>query len=75
MIKRLSDFDKAVAKLTTYASENRETFMMVTADHETGDLKIPNVEKATIENMETQNWFKSNTTQVQMCHFAIGPWL
>lgn len=74
MIKELSDFDKAVAKLTTYVSENRETFMMVTADHETGDLKIPNVEKATIENMETQNWFKSkHHTSADVPFFAIGP--
>lgn len=74
MADELYAFDRAVSKLYTFADENKDTFLIVTADHETGNLKIPNAEKATIENMQNKNWFKSKShTSEDVPYFVMGP--
>lgn len=44
MLAELTAFDAAVSTCRNWAQENGETVVMVTADHETGGLKIPKFE-------------------------------
>ncbi|HHX49097.1 MAG TPA: alkaline phosphatase [Clostridiales bacterium] len=74
MIEELSEFDRAVGHLKERAEGNSDTFMIVTSYYETGDLRIKNIEDATVENMEKENWFHSKKhTRDDVPFFAIGP--
>ena len=51
MLKELMVFDDAVAVAKTYVDANPGTLLIVTADHETGGLKVPaGTTKATLTN-------------------------
>ena len=40
MIDEFKDFDKTIMDLINFVSEDQETLLIITADHETGGLKI-----------------------------------
>jgi alkaline phosphatase len=50
MIDQLNGFDKAVDDVVEWAREREDTFVMVTADHETGGLKYHGEEKNEISD-------------------------
>lgn len=51
VISEMLDFDQTIAKVIQYADQNPGTLVLITADHETGGISIPqgNVESSTIE--------------------------
>lgn len=65
------DFDEAVAEALRFADEDGETLVIVTADHETGGITIPqgNVQKGQVElEFSTQDH-----TGLPVPVFAYGP--
>lgn len=61
MLRELRAFDDAVSTAKSWASKNGDTAVIVVADHETGNLTIP--DDATMEDLidyeKSDNWFKS----------------
>lgn len=51
VISEMLDFDQTIAKVIQYADQNPGTLVLITADHETGGISIPQgkVESSTIE--------------------------
>ncbi len=85
MIEQLLAFDDAVAVAYNFAKKHPNTTVIVTADHETGNLKIPNPKKEANEEGELvevplsaddidNSWFKKtgHTTQ-NVVYYAFGP--
>lgn len=71
VVEEVKSFDDAVSRMHTYAKDNPDTFLFVTADHETGNLKIPN--NANDKNM-SNTWFKSKRhTSYDVPYFLMGP--
>ncbi len=70
MLDQLNAFDEAVARALSYAKENGNTTVIVLADHETGDLRIP--ANATADDI-SNDWFhsKNHTTQ-NIGYYAYG---
>ncbi|WP_232622878.1 alkaline phosphatase [Pareuzebyella sediminis] len=64
-------FDKAVSKVIEFADKNPQTLVIITADHETGGLTIPqgNLENNTIEGDFTTH----DHTGTMVPIFAYGP--
>ncbi|WP_209329126.1 alkaline phosphatase [Lunatimonas salinarum] len=65
------DFDEAVAEALRFADENGETLVIITADHETGGITLPqgNIEKGQVElEFSTQDH-----TGILVPVFAYGP--
>ena len=64
------DFDRAVAKALEFASTNKETLVVVTADHETGGMSI---EGGCIkEGVVKANYTTGNHSAVMVPVFAYG---
>ncbi|HKM92346.1 MAG TPA: alkaline phosphatase [Prolixibacteraceae bacterium] len=65
------DMDKAIGKALVFAANNKETLIIVTADHETGGMAITggNPEKGMVEGMYV--W--GNHSAVMVPVFAFGP--
>ncbi len=64
------DFDRAVAKALEFASTNKETLVVVTADHETGGMSI---EGGSIEQgVVKANYTTGNHSAVMVPVFAYG---
>lgn len=67
----LIDFDNAVGKALAFAEKNGETLVIVTADHETGGLTLPDGD---INNHTIKAVFSSDDhTGVMVPVFAYGP--
>lgn len=51
IIRETLDFDKAVTEAIKFADENKETLVIITADHETGGMALRDgdIEKSTIK--------------------------
>ncbi|MCC5936178.1 MAG: alkaline phosphatase [Lunatimonas sp.] len=65
------DFDEAVAEALRFADENGETLVIVTADHETGGITLPqgNIQRGQVElEFSTQDH-----TGIPVPVFAYGP--
>ncbi len=71
MISELNAFDAAVSRAVAYAKKHPDnTTVIVVADHETGNLKIP--QDATVEQV-SNDWFHSGSHTTQNTHyFAYG---
>lgn len=70
MIDELNGFDAAVSRAVAWARKNGNTTVIVLADHETGNLKIP--ANATAD-MISNDWFHSGHHTSQNVHyFAYG---
>ncbi len=71
LLSEMEDFEKAVATVLKFVEEDKETLLIVTADHETGGLTIsPN----SLPNEDLKLEFASNAHTPQMVPvFATGP--
>ena len=71
MIEEMLDFDKTVGVALEFAIKNRETLVIVTADHETGALSLTggNIEQGKV----TVNFGSGHHTSVMVPVFAFGP--
>lgn len=71
MISETLDFDKAVGIALAFAAKNKETLVIVTADHETGGMALTggNVEKGNVKG----EYVSGNHTAVMVPVFAFGP--
>jgi alkaline phosphatase len=70
-LSEMNDLDKAVGAALEFAKANRETLIVVTADHETGGLTIPagNLNDGEI----TVNFSTKGHTGVMVPIFSYGP--
>ncbi len=66
MIDELNGFDAAVSRAVAWAKKNGNTTVIVLADHETGNLKIPAEAKA--EDI-SNDWFHSSGHTPQNIHY------
>ena len=71
LVSEVIDFDQAVGEALDFASRNKETLVIVTADHETGGLGINggNIPDGTVEAGYTTD----GHTGVMVPVFAYGP--
>jgi len=65
------DFDKAIGVALEFAKKNRETLIIVTADHETGGLTIPGEDLK--EGKLITNFSTKGHTAVMVPIFSYGP--
>lgn len=65
------DFDRAIGKALAFAANNKETLVIVTADHETGGMTIDNgdISKGTLSAKYTTG----DHTGIMVPVFAYGP--
>ncbi len=71
IVGEVLDFDKAVGQALKFAAENKETLVIVTADHETSGMAI---HKSNIKNGEIKARYTTyNHTGVMVPVFAFGP--
>ncbi len=66
MIDELNAFDAAVSRAVAWARKNGNTTVIVLADHETGNVKIP--DGATIDDI-SDDWFHSTHHTSQNIHY------
>ena len=71
VIQEVLDFDKAVAEAVAFADKDKNTLVIVTADHETGGLSI---KKGDIPQSALEGNFSSKGhTPIMVPIFAYGP--
>ncbi|WP_235964555.1 alkaline phosphatase [Pedobacter gandavensis] len=71
IVTELHDFDRAVAAALQFADQNKETLVLITADHETGGLTLLD---ASAENgMVTGSFSTNDHTNIMVPVFAYGP--
>lgn len=71
VVKEVLDLDVTIGKVLDFAERNKNTLVIVTADHETGGMTIP---KGSIEKMEvTASYSTKSHTGVLVPVFAFGP--
>lgn len=66
MIDEVNGFDAAVSRAVAWARKNGNTTVIVLADHETGNLKIP--AEATVDQI-SNDWFRSSSHTSQNIHY------
>ena len=71
LVTETHDFDKTVGKALEFASKNKETLVIVTADHETGGFGINNGNMKTGEVLG--EYTTGGHTGVMIPVFAFGP--
>jgi alkaline phosphatase len=71
LVTETHDFDKAVGKALAFAAKDKETLIIVTADHETGGLAINNGNMKTGEVLG--EYTTGGHTGVMVPVFAFGP--
>jgi alkaline phosphatase len=71
VVSELIDFDKAVQKAYEFAQKNKNTLIIVTADHETGGLTLNggSIKDKTIKT----NFSSGHHTGIMVPVFAFGP--
>ena len=71
MVTETLDFDKAVGIALEYAAKDKETLVIVTADHETGGMALTggNVETGSVKG----GYVSGDHTAVMVPVFAFGP--
>lgn len=72
MIYELKDFDTAVKVALDFAEKDKNTLVVVTADHETGGLTLPE-NKAPFKSRATIEFSTSHHTGSMVPVFAFGP--
>lgn len=65
------EFDKAVRVVVEWASKRKDTLVLVTADHETGGLKV--VEGKAAGTMPAVTWSSLNHTPANVPLYGMGP--
>jgi alkaline phosphatase len=71
LVTETHDFDKAIGKALAFAAKNKETLVIVTADHETGGFAINNGNMKTGEVLG--EYTTGGHTGVMIPVFAFGP--
>lgn len=71
VVTELHDFDKAVAAALQFADQNKETLVLITADHETGGLTL--LDAAAEKGMVTGSFSTNDHTNIMVPVFAYGP--
>jgi len=71
LISEMIDMDKAVGVALDYASANKNTLIVITADHETGGLTLQDGNLS--EHQLTAKFSGSGHTAVMVPIFAYGP--
>jgi alkaline phosphatase len=70
VVTEVLDFDKAVGKMLEYVDQNSGTLLIVTADHETAGLALP---QGNLEQLEVELAFHSDDhTGIMVPLFAYG---
>lgn len=71
VVEEMLDFDKAVGRALEFASQNKETLIVVTADHETGGLTLVdgNIKTGSVK----ARFSTGGHTGVMVPVFAYGP--
>ena len=70
VVQETLDFDRAIGKALEFASSNKETLVIITADHETGGMSITggNIEKGKV----SAKYSTMGHTAVMVPVFAYG---
>lgn len=70
IVQEMLDFDRAVAKALEFATSNKETLVIITADHETGGMALEggDISKGKV----TANYTTGGHTAVMVPVFAYG---
>jgi alkaline phosphatase len=71
VVREMLDFDEAVGEAMKFVDNNRETLLIVTADHETGGLTL--VGGNTSDGYVHGNFSTTDHTAVMVPVFAYGP--
>ena len=71
VVGEMLDFDRAIGKALDFASRDRETLVIVTADHETGGMSITDGNMYT--GMVKGGFTTEDHTAVMVPVFALGP--
>ena len=69
MIREFKDFDLTIKDLINFVSNNKDTLLLITADHETGGLQLM---KQKDDSFEVQ-WGTGSHTGVPVGVYAYGP--
>lgn len=71
IVEEMLDFDRSIGKALAFAAKNKETLLVITADHETGGLALNggDLESGKVEGAYT----KGSHTGVMVPVFAYGP--
>ena len=69
MITEFRDFDLTIKDLINFVTKNKETLLIVTADHETGGLQILKQKEGSV----TIQWGTGSHTSIPVGVFAYGP--
>jgi alkaline phosphatase len=71
IVSETLDLDKAVGKALAFAAQNKETLIIVTADHETGGMAVTggNLQTGKVE----AQYVWGNHTALMVPVFAFGP--
>lgn len=71
VVQEMLDFDRAIGKALAFASKNKETLVLVTADHETGGMTLLNGNYAT--GQVEAKYTTGGHTGIAVPVFAYGP--
>ena len=71
VIEEMLDFDKTIGIVLEFAARDRETLVIVTADHETGGMAITDGNMKT--GMVKGSYVTTGHTAVMVPIFAFGP--
>ncbi|MCX2453467.1 alkaline phosphatase [Pedobacter sp. PLR] len=71
VVTELHDFDKTVAAALQFADQNKETLVLITADHETGGLTL--LDASAEKGMVTGSFSTNDHTNIMVPVFAYGP--
>lgn len=69
MINEYRDFDDTIRAMMNFVSKDKETLLIVTADHETGGLQIMSAE----DNKVKVKWGTGRHTGIPVGVYAYGP--
>ena len=69
MIEEFKDFDETIMDLINFVTEDQETLLIITADHETGGLKILNQKNG----FALFKWATGSHTSEPVGVYAYGP--
>ena len=69
LFAEFTDFDATIGNMINFVTEDQETLLIITADHETGDLKILDESETSVK----VSWGSKNHTGVPVGVFAYGP--
>ena len=69
MVVEFKDFDQTIAMAMDFVTSNKETLLLVTADHETGGLQILSKK----DDMVKVQWGTGSHTSIPVGVYAYGP--